>query len=247
MVNLCFSESTAGTLRYAFRRQGEETACLPLLLFWGDISDVFDGAGRRTVYEMYHLGYAETVSEFIKNFNRIIKGERSIRIWYSSEEPNEFCGMLHAVSLLRDYNLTVVDCCKKVQKGNRITNYRHSAELDEDTLIDFLQYELAPDETVLLEWRDRWNRLVHENTPLRVIEGGQLISVDIDYYDAIIRGHLSKTETSIARIIGEVISYEHIFSDTFIAERLKCFLERRQLKLVRKKETFYESVVELPE
>lgn len=244
MVNLCFSDSTAGTLRYAFRSRGEETVCLPLLLFWGDVSGVFDSSRRHDVYEMFQPGYAEKVSDFIKNFNRVIKRDRYIRIWYSSGDADELCGFLHAVSFLNDDTLSAVDCNRTIQKGDCISNYRHSGDLDEETLIEFLQYEFTPDQT---ELRGLWEKLAAENTPLRVIEDGALVSAGIDYYDNVIRRHLSTTETSIARIIGEVISYENIYSDTFIAERLRSLVEKGQLLIVTEKADFYRSTARLAE
>lgn len=232
MVNLCFSESTKGSLKYTFRSRGEQVACLPLLLFCGNIKNVYN---------------IENAEISLREFTMLTGKDEEVRIWYSSADAGEYCGLLHAVTMLTDCRLTVVDCNRDVRSGNSVTHYRNTAALDEEVMLDFLQYEYAPEPEKLQEWRECFTRLQEENAPLRVIEKGRIISADINYYDKMIGQHLSAEENSIARIIGAVIGQRDgiPFSDTFIAGRLQSFLDRGIIELVTKKEDFYRSTVKL--
>lgn len=245
MINLCFSESTKGSLKYTFRERGEQTVCLPLALYCGDISDVFNIESRQKEYRQLAPDYAACVEQHIREFKILIKKERDIRIWYSSGEPSEYCGCLQAASFLQNYNLSTVDCFREVIRGNSTIRYTHTGEMTEEDLLEFLRYE----ESVGPERQKEISRifaiLKGENAPLRVIENDRLVSVPADYYDEIIRRHFKMEKTSIARIIGDVISCENIYHDTWIAERIRSFIDSGVLMAVTENEEFYRWRVKL--
>lgn len=249
MLNLCFSGSTAAALKYVFRnrRERENLACLPLGLSQGDISRPMSVEARKHVYETVGCDYPYFVDHCIEEFQELSEGESRVRIWYSSGEANEFCGLLHAVSLLREKELSAIDCSREMEIDNGRVQYRHSGELDERALELCLEYDLLLSEDDKERYSCIWDRLQADNTPLRAVKKGEISSVAADYYDDSIKKHLRGEETSVARIIGELLMEDLLCSDAWIAERLRYFIQTGLLRLVREKEDFYRSTVKLEE
>lgn len=250
MLNLCFSDSTAAALKYVFRnrREKENIACLPLGLSLGDISSPMKVESRESTYMLFdggHPYFLQHSRKGIEEFLALSEKESQVRIWYSSGEANEFCGFLHAVSMLRDKELSAIDCCRELELDNCMVQYRHSGELDEEMLERFLEYDLPLSEEDKENYTAVWERLQTENTPLRVMRKGEVISAASDYYDDSIKRHLRREETSVARIIGELLTEDLLCSDAWMAERIRYFIQTGELELVREKEDFYRSTVKL--
>ena len=51
-------------------------------------------------------------------------------------------------------------------------------------------------------YRDLWQRLRSENAPLRVIEGGELVSAPISYFDTRLMSYVTNDWQKVAMIVG---------------------------------------------
>ena len=78
-----------------------------------------------------------------------------------------------------------------------------------------------------------WEQLKTENSPLRVVENGSVISSDISYYDDLIRSEFPKDTCSIAYIIGSALGKHKILTgDYFIAKRIEEFIKLGELQII---------------
>ncbi len=84
-----------------------------------------------------------------------------------------------------------------------------------------------------------WEALRIENSPLRAVVNGQLMSVSDDIYDVLIlnRFEVSKLES---RAIGEIIGiYQQKLSDYLLADRIQKLIEKDALTVLEDNELPY--------
>ena len=77
-----------------------------------------------------------------------------------------------------------------------------------------------------------WRTMQQENSPLRAMVNGQLLSVGADFYDGIILRELEKQprEFHEGRLIGEILGrYQLGLGDSLIALRIEEFISRGML------------------
>src|ERR1700737_529572 len=60
-------------------------------------------------------------------------------------------------------------------------------------------------ETARGRYRDLWQQLRSENAPLRVIEGGKLVSAPISYFDSMLMSCVTDNWQKVARVVGEAL------------------------------------------
>ncbi len=243
MINLCFMDSSQGCLKYAFK--DEKVACLPLLVFWGNISNVLNVESREEIYRKFDNNYFNIVKFHINDFIKLVKNDQDIRIWYHSGNSLEFCGLLHAVSLLINYNIRIVDCNRIIKSKNITAKFRHTGEIGPVLLKELLIYEHNLTNEEIVMYTKQWKTLLVENAPLRVINNGYVISTKLDFYDEIIKKYLPQETTNVINIIGDIIGHENIFYDYFIADRINYFISKGILLIVDKRENIYKSSIKL--
>ncbi len=88
----------------------------------------------------------------------------------------------------------------------------------------------------------RWERLVAENAPLRVLENGKVVSASEDYYDAAILSNTSERETSAAMVIGRTLG-EYAVNDYLIFERIRKLAACGKLEIVINGRNYRETTV----
>jgi hypothetical protein len=65
---------------------------------------------------------------------------------------------------------------------------------------------LQPNER--LRYRERWGQLLVENAPLRVLDGGELVSVPISFFDEMLMSLVTDHWQKVSRIIGNALAFE---------------------------------------
>ncbi len=83
---------------------------------------------------------------------------------------------------------------------------------------------------------DRWRQLRSENAPLRVIDGDQLVSAPISFFDSLLLSHATESWQKVARIIGEALASQMddcIFQsgDIFLAARVNSLVKSGRLDM----------------
>jgi Protein of unknown function/Domain of unknown function (DUF1835) len=59
-----------------------------------------------------------------------------------------------------------------------------------------------------LRHRERWGQLLLENAPLRVLDGGELVSVPISFFDEMLMSLVTDHWQQVSRIIGNALAFE---------------------------------------
>ncbi len=177
---------------------------------------------------------------------RIAAGE-PVRIWYS-QNPEESCGLLwfchkmrragvpldkvHAVSLPDWYYDTISETVETFAGWGGV-DPAYIGHLAKST-------RLLPKQFVLKCAAD-WQVLCLENAPLRAVVGGRVISVPEDFYDHLLwkqveRLHEEKGEFGAGLLIGGVLEYQIGVWDSWLAYRVKTFIEQGRLEIAEKAE-----------
>ena len=84
--------------------------------------------------------------------------------------------------------------------------------------------------------RDLWQRLRSEDAPLRVIEGGKLVSAPISFFDARLMSYVTNDWLKVARIVGEALAAEMDdevlqVGDIVLAARIDALAESGRLEM----------------
>lgn len=78
----------------------------------------------------------------------------------------------------------------------------------------------------------RWEQLVQENAPLRVIKDGKPVSAPVDYYDQVIIANTPENEDRAALVVGRTLG-EYAVSDCFVFERIRALAAAGKLEIVK--------------
>ena len=89
-----------------------------------------------------------------------------------------------------------------------------------------------------------WENLKDENSDLRVVIDGKLISASVDFYDTLIRQEISDDEFMVAQVIGKlVVNNQLAVDDIWYAKRIKWMIEQGELAIIKEDDRFYNYVL----
>lgn len=144
------------------------------------------------------------VKEKIDKLKEKLKDHKTVRIWYSSLDSEDYNFFMFLVYLINkiDNNISIKQV--DVGKVNKTDKIKFGAswslgcydELEVEGLLEF-QNELTTDQMHNIS--NEWKKFEKENSDLRIIEKGKLKSKQYAYLDEKILGELSKYEE-----IGEI-------------------------------------------
>lgn len=104
-----------------------------------------------------------------------------------------------------------------------------------------------------LRYRDLWQQLRSENAPLRVIEGGELVSAPISFFDTRLMSYVSNDWQKVAMVIGKTLAAEMDdevlqVGDLVLAARIDALVESGRLEIQGKSALeMHDSLVRLPQ
>lgn len=215
----------------------------------GDISGEIDGIGRRNAFRRLwsRFDFKEQEEEQLfveqrKELDKLMvssKEGESIRIW-ASNAPYAACGFLYVCHLLQevDCKVSVVSLPEYQQTSEKeIVRYTHWGEVAAGQFYQFLSDEKQVSQMERQAKSQHWQQLVQENTPLRALVNGELISVQEDFYDFLIIKNLPEKDFMMARFIGNLLGeYGLGISDSWYADRLEHMMEEKRLMMVEDKD-----------
>ena len=189
--------------------------------------------------DSYWLQYLEDYQFFLND----LKTGLPIRIWCTNS-PGALCDFLYVLYKCRDKKnpISIIDLppySKRTQYGpliswqkicpGDISKYYHERILSYEQKISLCK---------------KWEQLVNENTLLRVIVNGQLVSVSEDFYDPIIYGFMTSEPFKVSEFILDFMS-AHLFCDNdfIISERIKYFVSCNKVSVLKKSDRFYDSIL----
>ena len=217
---------------------------LPLALSVGKISETGIGSEREAAISLLmgifpSLAF-QVVNELLNNahknyamlLERAQKGE-PIRVWGSCV-PDDMCGLYWLMEQLRPVGLEKLDvtlvelpawesradgCIMQYAGWGEVAPYRFGQ-------MAFLGKKLPAN--YLRSLANRWKELQQENTPLRAVLNGKLVSAPKSLYDTFILRELEKQEDEFmeARLVGQVLGkYQLGIGDAWIALRIEQFIK----------------------
>ena len=223
-----------------------------LVLSVGDISENQPGIKRKKTLEHLYSIYPndegrQAVKEIIKRANEDLKSiwERAaageaLRIWYSNQ-PDEMCGLYWFMGQLKQWSVhdgqvSVVKLpeWEADKKGNviRKNSWGEAAPEEWHRYLD-LQKPVLP---VFIEsCASYWHELQTENTPLRAVLNGHLVSMSERLYDDFILREIGVEGEQFheAMIIGRVLGkYQLGIGDSWIALRIEEMIRSGKLEAV---------------
>ena len=227
-----------------FESNREKIINLPLALSIGNISETGIESEREKALSLLMGTFPDMTSQVVsellntarKSYDVLLKqvqnGEK-IRIWVN-REPDTMCGLYWLMEQLRPIGLETLDV----------------------TLVELPEWEERPDGTVVQDtsWGEvepyrfgamarlgkklpenalrglasRWRELQQENSTLRTVLNGKLVSVPESLYDTFILRELEKQEDEFkeAQLVGQVLGkYQLGISDAWIALRIEQFIK----------------------
>lgn len=183
----------------------------------------------------------------IEDFRKLKSNPEKIRIWLDIT-PDAQCGLLFVADLLKnsETEIHIVELPEKIQRDdNCIVEYRGWGDVEPELFGTFLDRERILTKAEINKLSQQWEKLKEENSPLRVLENGVIISTDESYYDSLIRREFPKDTCKVANIIGNALAKQKILTgDVFIAKRIQHFINTGELVVIDStNDGFYRTVV----
>ena len=159
----------------------------------------------------------EHFDESIQSINTIksaLQNDEIVRIWYG-QNSEEFCGFCWLTSLIRSWNI-INRKILYVKLPKYVFSYDGeykkccgSGSFNVDELSRYsIVLEILSD-SISRFYSDVWNRALAENSQLRVLMNGILLSVDEEFFDSVILREASKLDIIFDGItlVGNLVKY----------------------------------------
>lgn len=134
--------------------------------------------------------------------------------WLTRRSAMEYAGFLDWLWRLGDAPCEVVDLSEVKVSGPPKHGSPQAPRLaislgmlHHDTIHREKLWDLAEplQETVRERYRDIWKQLRSENAPLRILDGGELVSVPISFFDSRVTSQMTDQWQNVQRVLGEAL------------------------------------------
>lgn len=170
---------------------------------------------------------------------RTAKGE-PIRIW-ASNNPDEMCGLYWLMEQLRPIGFENLDVTLvklpdfEERPDGVVVQYIGWGEMEPDRWGKMAMLGKKLPANYIRGLANQWKHLQRENTPLRAVVNGQLVSVPENLYDSFILREINaqKEDFMEANIIGSLLGkYQLGIGDGWISMRMEHFIQEGLLEVV---------------
>lgn len=190
VIHATFSDSAAGHLKEALGFPRTSTI-MPLRDFL-DIGPIDRNHGELRMKWMHeHLGVPLISGAHLDQFwAEVASPANRIVAWVSRRSAREYAGLLALVSQREDRPLDIVDVTDIVFTGDdgqpdpEMSFGIGGVPASQTADLKLAERAVPLSSTLASSYRQTWARLQQENAPLRVVEGGDLVSVPITYFDS---------------------------------------------------------------
>lgn len=218
----------------------EEVICLEFMMDVGDLREPMDSPYREELLREFKNSGGSCAEELDRLKNFLDSGE-PVRIWYS-DAPYSRCGLYSLCGLLRGYEneLSVVKLPEYVVRDKSIVSYQSWNEVSAEEFAGFLSYEKPLSREEIRMYAMRWSDLVEENSFLRAVVNGRLLSVSEDFYDFLIWRWLRDEPVKEGRLIGDILGHSQLgVGDLWYARRIEYYIQRGEIQVVEDSENSY--------
>lgn len=253
MLEVLFTESAKGSMRVAKKHNSKNTIggnsqdviCIGFHLDIGNISCEVDSIQRQEVFNNIFNCNNLDKKEIERFFNdqredieKLLLAARQgvpIRIW-KSNMPFASCAFAFICDFLRhiDCKVSVVSLPEYfVRPDNTMVSYSSWGEMISEEFHNFLSYEKELSKIEKIVHADLWQELKLENSKLRAVVNGKLISVPENFYDHLILKNIPNEEFVMSHLIGNTLGrYPLGVSDIWYAFRINKMIEENRLRIV---------------
>ncbi len=227
-----------------FESNREKIINLPLALSIGNISETGIGAEREKALSLLMGTFPDMASQVVgellntgrKSYDVLLKQVQSgeaIRVWVS-REPDAMCGLYWLMEQLRPIGLETLDVTLmelpewEERPDGTVVRYAGWGEVEPYRFGAMVRLGKKLPVNALHGLASRWRALQQENSTLRAMLNGKLVSVPESLYDTFILRELDKQENefSEAQLVGQVLGkYQLGISDAWIALRIEEFIK----------------------
>lgn len=227
----------------------KDVVCIGFSLDIGNISGDVDGIERQECHQKIwgRFGIDKNEQEQFfqhqrKDLEKLLTTARNgipIRIW-ESDAPYSTCGLYFTCHALRDVDckISVIHLPKYAETADsKIISYSHWGEVEPGKFYKFLPLEkqLSPLEKRMFS--NHWCDLMVENSLIRALVNGKLISVPDNFYDHMITRNIPDDNFIMANLIGKILGkYPLGISDSLIALRIDTMVAEGKLAMIDDKD-----------
>lgn len=238
----------------------QEVICLGFMMDVGDIREPMESPYRKelicSMYAQNQWAQEEETKKEIKEavdvytdcLHRLIDflddGE-AIRIWYS-DAPYSRCGFYSLCRILEEYEnaVSTVKLPEYIVRGKTIVSYYSWNEVSAEEFAVFLPYEKPLSKEEIRRYAMLWNGLAEENSPLRAVICGKVLSVPEDFYDFLIWRWLGDAPVKEGRVIGNILGHTQLgVGDWWYAGRIEYYIGQGEIEIVEDSENKYARVI----
>ena len=238
----------------------EEVICLGFMMDIGNIKEQMDSPYRRElIYSMYAQNQWEQdgeTEEELKNAGDVYAKElyrlmefldhgEAVRIWYS-DTPYSRCGFYSLCQILKGYEneISAVKLPAHIVRENCIVSYQSWSEVSAEEFAGFLPYEKALSKEEVRMYAMLWSELIEENSPLRAVVNGKVLSVPEDFYDFLIWKRLKNVPLKEARLIGDILGQSPIgVGDWWYNRRIEYYIKQGEIRVVEDSKNKYARMI----
>ena len=222
-------------------------------LEYGDVSEFVPAEKRyESLYElisiMYPVDYHDSLAadwvdnlkisntKYLNILDEIIDSGEKIRVWYSDapSEANSFYWLMNYLDSKK--------CHNEIHTMYLPHNYwngeffcRNWGHLSPEHYYDTFSLEKTLTKEQINLYSERWDKLRKENTPLRLMVGGTLVSLEDSFLDQFILKELAKLPDTfrISELVGIVMGeYGFMLGDLVIFTRVKRMIDKAMLMVL---------------
>ena len=241
-----------GNLMHPYSGNIGDVAMIGTNLDIGDISCTIDDINRlselKNTFGLFNDNNTE-IELFIKkqklDFDKLLSCASSgipIRVW-KSNAPFSMCSFYYVCYLLKDIscNLSVISL-PEFQSITNDSGVIHNGwhEVESNSLCNYLHLEEQIPNNIKAYYAHLWGKLIIENSPLRAVINGNIVSVPIDFYDHIIIKNIPNSEFLMSDLIGNLIGrYQLKVHDMWYAFRIECMIKENKLVTISNVDKLY--------
>lgn len=263
MIEVLFNESECGAMKmalYVFNNPNvSQVVCMPFMLGVGDIKTSIESETRKKMIfnmscrngvvendtlESLEASWKRTLRDIQRLRDYADQGE-TIRIWYS-DAPYSVCGFHHVCSILRTTKAKVfaIKLPPVVQlESNELQVLTTWGGLRAEDLFTFTSLEKELSSYEIEYFASVWDKLKVENSHLRALVNGRLISVPEDFYDGLIRNEIPEGAFLMSHLIEKIMTNHPLgIGDGWIATRIQKMIENGELNIVQNDKDKYRQV-----
>lgn len=238
----------------------EEVICLGFMMDVGNIKEAMESAYRRElIYSMLAQGQSgpeDGLEEELKNLGEAYEKElqrlknyledgKAVRIWYS-DVPYSRCGLYSLCQILKGYEneISVIKLPAYIVQDNCVRTYAGWGEVSAEEFAGFLPYEKLLSKEEVRMYAMLWSELMEDNSPLRAVVNGRVLSVSEDFYDFLIWRWLRDEPVREARLIGNILGHTQLgVGDWWYARRIEYYIKQGKIRVVKDSERKYARMI----